>query len=587
MVRLHRAGGCARLDIQTGDNLGNVGAIVRGRSAGLIRRVLLVVAVALVAGGCQQINFSKRWGSTQRSGGIPATEIIYCYYSEADKFYSIDITSPAHTNSSVLSQVSNCHKGDDVISKHQFEQKIRPTGYVSRTPAIPQASSRRAQISAPATPGVLFCYNSALGSVYMASGSQRYPKPACANRDMQISEAEFDRLRAPRLKKQQVTRTPTTSQILLPIPSRPSVSAPILLPSPSRPSVSASPTVVDRAPPEQTQTSVLAPTVSRNLVMAVQKRLADLGFDAGPADGAVGGKTRTAIRAFQRTTGAPMTGEVTEDLLKRLNQEVKTAAARPPQTAPVKPLTKAIIPADYDFGTYHALVIGNISYRSLPRLETAVKDAETVGRLLRDNYGFNVTTLTDVTRAGIIDAFDGLRSRLTENDNLLVYYAGHGKLDRKADRGYWLPVDASENSRSQWLSNATITDTLKAISAKHVMVVADSCYSGTLTRGDQRGLELVAKAPDYFSKIVKRKTRTALTSGGLEPVTDRGSGGHSVFAKAFLDALRDNTAVIDGTQLFAKVREQVRLNADQTPQYSNIRLAGHEVGGDFLFVRKR
>ena len=54
-----------------------------------------------------------------------------------------------------------------------------------------------------------------------------------------------------------------------------------------------------------------------------------------------------------------------------------------------------------------------------------------------------------------------------------------------------------------------------------------------------------------------------------------------------LDVLRDNDALIDGTDLFAKVRQQVRLNAEQSPQYQNIRMAGHEVGGDFLFVRRR
>jgi len=57
--------------------------------------------------------------------------------------------------------------------------------------------------------------------------------------------------------------------------------------------------------------------------------------------------------------------------------------------------------------------------------------------------------------------------------------------------------------------------------------------------------------------------------------------------KGHVGCPRDNSALIDGTQLFAKVRERVRLNANQTPQYQNIRLAGHEIGGDFLFVRKR
>ena len=123
--------------------------------------------------------------------------------------------------------------------------------------------------------------------------------------------------------------------------------------------------------------------------------------------------------------------------------------------------------------------------------------------------------------------------------------------------------------------------------ANHVMVVADSCYSGTLTRGGIRGIDITPRTPDYVSKLIKHKSRTVLTSGSLEPVSDSGGGQHSVFAKAMLDVLRDNSSLIDGTQLFAKVRERVRLNANQTPQYQNIRLAGHEVGGDFLFVRKK
>ncbi len=143
------------------------------------------------------------------------------------------------------------------------------------------------------------------------------------------------------------------------------------------------------------------------------------------------------------------------------------------------------------------------------------------------------------------------------------------------------------NRRANWLSNADITDTLKAVQARHVMVVADSCYSGTMTRTASRGVSVTARVPGYVAKLTRLRSRTVLSSGGLEPVADTGSGGHSVFAKALLDVLRDNATLIDGTDLFAKVRQQVRLNAEQPPQYQNIRMAGHEVGGDFLFVRRR
>ena len=86
--------------------------------------------------------------------------------------------------------------------------------------------------------------------------------------------------------------------------------------------------------------------------------------------------------------------------------------------------------------------------------------------------------------------------------------------------------------------------------------------------------------------MIGMRSRTALASGGLEPVSDSGSGSHSVFAKAFLQALSENRDVLDGQSLFDRIKRPVVLNADQTPRYADIRKAGHE-GGDFLFVRKR
>jgi hypothetical protein len=193
-----------------------------------------------------------------------------------------------------------------------------------------------------------------------------------------------------------------------------------------------------------------------------------------------------------------------------------------------------------------------------------------------------VKTLINATRLDILDAFDEYREILTPDDNLLIYYAGHGYLDEEDNRGYWMPVDARPNRRGAWLSNADITGTLKALKANHVMVMADSCYSGTLTRG----LSIKKRSPDYVREAVAMKARVVITSGGLEPVADKGGGNHSPFASVFLDVLNSNNGVLDGTKLFNKMRRPVMLKADQTPAYADVRKAGHE-GGDFLFVRRR
>lgn len=232
------------------------------------------------------------------------------------------------------------------------------------------------------------------------------------------------------------------------------------------------------------------------------------------------------------------------------------------------------------FGRYHALVIGNQAYRYLRPLRTPVNDAWAVADLLRRDYGFTVRLLTDVSRVEMVRALDDVL-RLPATDNLVIYYAGHGWLDRQSDRGYWLPIDAEQNSRANWLSNGDITDTLRSLKAKHALVVADSCYAGTLTRS----IGVQALGPADALALARKRARTVLTSGGQEPVSDVGGGAHSVFAKAFLDALADNRGIADATTLFARMRRQVLLNADQTPEYSDIRQAGHE-GGDFLFVHR-
>jgi ankyrin repeat protein len=240
------------------------------------------------------------------------------------------------------------------------------------------------------------------------------------------------------------------------------------------------------------------------------------------------------------------------------------------------------IPSNVDFGRYFSLVIGINNYQSLPKLKTAINDANAVADLLKNGYSFSIDLLTDATRSDILLALSKLRKKLTRRDNLLIYYAGHGWLDVEADEGYWLPLDAEPNNDINWVSNSSITAKLKAIEAKHVLIVSDSCYSGKLGRG----VHIKKRTPSYFTRISQKKVRSVISSGGLEPVADSGGeGNHSVFATAFINALKENQGIIDGTQLFLNIRRPIMLNSDQTPEYSDIRKAGHE-GGDFLFVRK-
>ena len=182
-----------------------------------------------------------------------------------------------------------------------------------------------------------------------------------------------------------------------------------------------------------------------------------------------------------------------------------------------------------NFGTYHAQVIGNNDYAKLPKLETAVAvavalaDAEAMAELLKTRYGFKVQLLRNATRNDILRALNRYRAELTEDDNLLVYYAGHGWLDRQSNTGFWQPVDAEADDDLNWIANEALTRRLLAMNARHIMVVADSCYSGTLARSASSALPTARDQDTWLQRVAEKRSRTAIVSGGLEPVAEPGA----------------------------------------------------------------
>lgn len=263
---------------------------------------------------------------------------------------------------------------------------------------------------------------------------------------------------------------------------------------------------------------------------------------------------------------------------------VEAASAPPPE----KPAER---PGSVDFGRYYALIIGNNRYAAYPALQTAVDDVKSMDVILRERYGFTTKVLLNANRHDILTAFNQLKAQLTEKDNLLIYYAGHGEIDPKGDNGYWLPTDAEVGNPANWLSSANITDLLSIMPARHIMVVADSCYSGALSGS------AVARLPDkldpskrekWLQVMNTRKARTVLTSGGVQPVSDQGGSGHSVFANALLKVLRSNQNVLEDYEVFRAVAADVqaasaRNGLPQSPQYAALQHAGHE-GSPFFFV---
>lgn len=192
--------------------------------------------------------------------------------------------------------------------------------------------------------------------------------------------------------------------------------------------------------------------------------------------------------------------------------------------------------------------------------------------------------LKDPNRSRIINALEAISASITPKDNLLVFYAGHGIWDEKLEIGYWLPADATMNSKANWLSNSRIRDYISGIKTKHTLLISDACFSGSIfkTRGAdaEEAMESTLQV-EGFSKVYRLPSRKAMTSGALNTVPDQSS-----FMKYLIRRLEDNDKrYVSARQLFTQMETAVINNTSNVPQYGTIQNAGDE-GGDFIFIKK-
>ncbi len=243
-------------------------------------------------------------------------------------------------------------------------------------------------------------------------------------------------------------------------------------------------------------------------------------------------------------------------------------------------------------GKYIALVIGINSYEGYwTPLNNAVNDAKAISEILQNEYLFDtVITLVDkqATRNNIIHELELLTTNVKSNDNVLIYYSGHGQYKKELNKGYWVPVDAKSNSIADFISNNEVKTFMGGIPSKHTLLISDACFAGDIFRG--RSTESVPFNPNnlerYYREVYSKTSRLALTSGGLEEVMDAGKEGHSIFTYYLIKALKENNKkLLDSGQLFNDFRIAVANNSEQTPLLQVIRDTGDE-GGQFIFVRR-
>jgi hypothetical protein len=243
--------------------------------------------------------------------------------------------------------------------------------------------------------------------------------------------------------------------------------------------------------------------------------------------------------------------------------------------------SKLIIDYDISIATYYALVIAVQDYDDpdINDLKQPIRDATRFIDIISSQYNFdkeNIDFMKNPTRADIIGKLLQMRNKVTTEDNLLIYYAGHGWWDEEMKTGYWFPRDADRDNPVDWLPNTDLTNYLSVLKTKHTLLISDACFSGGIF--ESRAAFNNVRSVEKLYKVPSRK---AMTSGALNEVPDE-----SVFIEYLIKRLAENNKkYLPGAELYSRMREAVENNSKNEPQYGTIQGVGDE-GGDFIFIRR-
>ena len=221
-----------------------------------------------------------------------------------------------------------------------------------------------------------------------------------------------------------------------------------------------------------------------------------------------------------------------------------------------------------------ALVVGIERYQSFPDARFAVNDAKLVEKYLIA-LGIprrNIQLVTDekATKSGIEKSFENwLPNRVNSNSRVFVYYSGHGTPDPVSGEPYIFPHDGdSSYLASTSYSLKRLYTSLAKLNVKEVIVVVDSCFSGS---GERSVLAMGARPAivKIDDPVLNSDNMAVLTSTeGTQISTSIQDKKHGVFTYYFLKSIKEGKKNLG--EIYADIKPKIedeakRLNVSQSP----------------------
>lgn len=280
---------------------------------------------------------------------------------------------------------------------------------------------------------------------------------------------------------------------------------------------------------------------------------------------------------------------------EQLHASILQKSTDPHQNTRTKPAIEGLaVPSGIKptFTTHdYAVVIGIEKYRTVPKTEHASADARMVRDYLKA-LGIperNIEFLAD-DRATLSDIRKVIETKLPNmvkaNSRVIVYYAGHGAPGTVRGESYLVPYDGDPSFLADTAYPLSrLYDRLSRLKAKEVLVILDSCFSGSGGRSviakNIRPLVMVKDTPPPSSN----KMIVLTSARGSQITTSLPEVGHGAFTYFFLRALQEGNRDIGEVYAYLKDRvteEAKRQNVDQTPTISP---EPAKLKGRFVFAR--
>lgn len=228
----------------------------------------------------------------------------------------------------------------------------------------------------------------------------------------------------------------------------------------------------------------------------------------------------------------------------------------------------------------YLFLIGIDNYSNHSKLQSCVKDCQDFKNLLFEKYDFDPQRTIELydekaTNYKIQEEIKGCIRSLTTDNNLVIYFSGHGGLEKTTGRGFWIPQDGHSDNYTTWLPNETLLTFIENIKAKHIFIISDCCFARTILITENPKSAEHAHDYDYYP------SRWALTSGA-EKTWDGSLGENSYFAESVLDCLREAKEDVRVGKLIEFVKHRFIANIRQKPQGYPLHTVNHK-GGEFIF----